>query len=410
MAKGSIEKRGENSWRLRIDLGYNPDGSRNRVSKTIVVEDKALLKTTRKLQEYLEDELAKFKQEVLSGAYIKPERMKLADFIKEWREKYAVKHLSHKTLYTYEQCLKNRILPTFGHMKLDEIKPLHILNYLQKLEQDGGRSDGKPGGLASGSIEYEHRVLKNIFSRAVEWGLLKHNPLANVKKPKVNYQRNEPYDEKEVEQLLLALQKEPFHWRMMITLALTTGLRRGELLALEWKHIDWKEGYLSVEQTLVLALKGRVIVKEPKTKNSKRKVALPPSVLEELREYYAYRIRERDAIKDAWKGCKDQDGHERNFVFSHPDGTPFHHERPYQWFREFIKKNGFRYIRFHDLRHTSATLLINQGVHAKIISERLGHGNITTTMNIYGHALRSADKAAAEKFETILLRSPKTQA
>ncbi|WP_432776060.1 site-specific integrase [Brevibacillus gelatini] len=131
-------------------------------------------------------------------------------------------------------------------------------------------------------------------------------------------------------------------------------------------------------------------------KNSKRKVALPPSVLAELRDYYIYRMKERDMIGDRWQGG------EYFFVFSHADGKAFHHESPYLWFRQFIKKNGFRYIRFHDLRHTSATLLINQGVHAKLISERLGHGSITTTMNIYGHALRSADQSAAEKFENLL--------
>lgn len=395
----NIQKRGENSYFFTVYTGRGPDGKYKRRTKTITVKEKL---TPKKLQEYLEAEYLKFKQEVEAGEYISPQKMTFASFVNEWRKKYAAKHLSPKTLYTYEQNLKNRILPAFGHLKIDEIKPLHIVDYLQSLEQDGGRNDGKPGGLSSGTIQYDHRVIKNILSRAVEWKLIKSNPAASVRKPKVEHKVNMPYDEAEVEQLLQALQNEPFHWRMMVTLALTTGLRRGELLGLEWKHIDWKEGIISVEQTLILALKGKIIVKEPKTKHSKRKVALPPSVLEELREYYSFRAKERDNLKDAWKGCKDQDGNERNFVFSHPDGTPFHHERPYLWFRQFIKKNGLRYIRFHDLRHTSATLLINQGVHAKIISERLGHGNITTTMNIYGHALRSADQAAAAKFEKLL--------
>ncbi|MDU5948654.1 MAG: site-specific integrase, partial [Paenibacillus macerans] len=256
------------------------------------------------------------------------------------------------------------------------------------------------GSLSSGTVQMNHRVLKNIFTRAVEWKIIKNNPVSSVQKPKVTSKEIVPYDENEVSQLLQALEKEPFHWRMMITLALTTGMRRGELLGLEWKHIDWKVGVIDVTQTLIQALKGEIIVKEPKTKNSRRKVALPASVLEELREYYAYRVKERDKLGDAWNG-RDKEGREWNFVFSHADGTPFHHERPYLWFRQFIMKNGFRYIRFHDLRHTSATLLINQGVHAKIISERLGHGNIMTTMNIYGHALRSADQAAADKLDSL---------
>lgn len=398
----SIEKRGKNTWRLTVELGTGPNGERIRRRKTIKIEDKALLRTTKKLRDYLEEEWLKFKLEIESGAYIKPEKMTFAAFVDEWWEKYATKHLAHRTLYTYKQNLKNRILPTFGHMRLDEIKPLHIVNYLQSLEKHGSRGDGKKGGLSAGTIEIDHRIIKNILKRAVEWKVIKRNPADDVRKPKVEHKVNQPYDEQEVYQLFQALQNEPYHWRMMVTLALTTGMRRGELLGLEWKHIDWKNGIISVEQSLVHSLKGEVVVKEPKTRNSKRKVALPPSVLEELRDYYSFRIKERNNLKDAWKGCKDRDGNERNFVFCHPDGTPFHHERPYLWFRNFIKRHGLRYIRFHDLRHTSATMLINKGVHAKIISERLGHGDIATTMNIYGHVLRSADKAAAEKFEDIL--------
>lgn len=198
--------------------------------------------------------------------------------------------------------------------------------------------------------------------------------------------------------MLHALQKEPYHWRMLITVALTTGLRRSELLGLQWKHIDFNTGVIDVRQTMIHALKGEVIVKQPKTKKSARTVALPSYVLEELKEYYSYKIKEKNDIGDAWRGG------EWFFLFSHSDGQPFHQESPYQWFRQFVIKNGFRYIRFHDLRHTSATILINQGVHAKIISERLGHGSIMTTMNIYGHALRTADQAAANKFESLFTK------
>jgi len=406
MAKGSIEKRGENTWRLTVDLGLNPDGSRNRPRKSITVEDKALLKTTKKLRDFLEDQLHIFKQEIEAGEYIKPGKMTFNAFVEEWRSKYAMKGLAYKTRYTYESNLKVRILPTFGHMKVDEIKPLHIADFLEKLGEEGAskkitKNDTKQE-LSSGSIELAHRILKNIFKRAVKWKVIKDNPAAAIDKPKVKHKDTTPYSEHEVTQLLLALHNEPFHWRMMITVALTTGMRRSELLGLEWKHIDWKSGVIDINQTMVHSLKDEFIVKEPKTKNSIRKVSLPASVLEELREYYSYRAKERDKLGKSWKGCKDKIGNEYHFIFCHPDGTPFHHERPYLWFRTFIKKHGLRYIRFHDLRHTSATLLINQGVHAKVISERLGHGDISTTMNIYGHVLRAADQSAADKFENIL--------
>lgn len=395
MAKGSIEKRGENTWRLTIDLGEFPDGSRNRKRKTIRIDDKALLKTKKRLQDHLDEELAKFKIEVEADEYIAPQKMTFEAFVEEWRIKYASKQLAFRTLITYESNLKTRILPTFRHMKVDEIKTLHIVDFLEKLSHDGGRGDKKTGSLSSGSIEMAHRILKNIFTRAVKWKVIKNNPLAGVDKPKVKYKEFIPYNEQEISQMLQALQKEPFHWRIMITLALTTGMRRGELLGLEWKHIDWKSSTLDVNQTLVHALKGEIIVKDPKTKKSKRKISLPASVLDELREYQAYQVNVRSTVKE-------NKSSQWNFVFCHPDGSPFHHERPYLWFRSFLKKNNLRYIRFHDLRHTSATLLINQGVHAKIISERLGHGDIGTTMNVYGHALRSADQHAADKFESVL--------
>jgi integrase len=182
----------------------------------------------------------------------------------------------------------------------------------------------------------------------------------------------------------------------MVTLALTTGLRRGELLGLEWKHINWATGVIEVLQSVSMSPAGIAHVKEPKTKSSRRKIALPSSMLEYMKEYYEHRITERNNIGDRW------DGGEYNFIFSHPDGKAFHQERPYLWFRDFLQKNKLRYISFHTLRHISATHMINQGVHAKIISERLGHGNINTTMNIYGHSMRSADQSAADKFEEIL--------
>lgn len=270
------------------------------------------------------------------------------------------------------------------------------MSFLDSLSQEGKRLGYKKGNLSTGTIEINHRVLKNIFSRAVEWKLIKHNPLTSIKKPVVKHKEVIPYDENEVQKLLAALQNEPIHWRVMITLALTTGLRRGELLGLEWHHIDWETGVLSITQSVSMSPGGIAHVKEPKTKSSKRKVALPPSMLEELREYHLYKLDEREKIGDRWQGG------EHNFMFCHEDGRAFHQERPYLWFRAFLKKNNLRYIKFHTLRHTSATLLINQGVHAKIISERLGHGNIQVTMNTYGFTLRSADKAAADKFESIL--------
>ncbi|TNJ64534.1 site-specific integrase [Paenibacillus hemerocallicola] len=381
----NIVKRGENSWRLTVNCGKDANGKYIRHTKTVKCRTKR----------EAEVEYAKFKIEVETGQYIKPQRMTFAEFVNEWRDKYAADHLEERTIYTYESNLKLRILPTFGHLQMEDVTPMHITNYLKSLGKEGGRQDGKDGGLATGTIEYNHRILRNIFTRAVEWEVVKRNPAAPVRKPKVSYKDVLPYNENEVQVLMQSLEKEPFHWQVMIKLAIHTGLRRGELLALEWKHVDWEKVQINVLQSVSSTTAGVARVKEPKTKKSRRKVGLSEAMLELLREYQRYQSEERKAIED-WQGG------EHLFIFAHPDGKAFHHERPYLWFRAFLKKNKLRYIRFHDLRHTAATLLINKGVHAKVISERLGHGNITTTMNIYGHALQEADKDAANKVSDIL--------
>lgn len=185
----NIQKRGDNSWFLTVNMGRNHEGKYIRRIKTVNCRTKR----------EAESEYAKFRQEVEAGEYIAPHKLTFGAFVDEWRDKYAVKHLEHKTLYTYESNLKNRILPVFQHLRLEEIKPLHIVDFLSELEKDGSRGDKKNGGLASATIQIQHRILKNIFKRAVEWRVIKRNPAGDVQKPKVISKEVMPYDESEVE-------------------------------------------------------------------------------------------------------------------------------------------------------------------------------------------------------------------
>ncbi|NRR04562.1 site-specific integrase [Brevibacillus sp. RS1.1] len=384
----SIEKRGKNSYRLIVEAGYDASGKRIKKTKTVKAEG---IREARKL-------LAEFQTEVEVGEYISPEKMKFEDFVEEWRKKHGSKTISPRTLDIYLRFLKNRILPVFGHMRLDQITTYHIENFLHDISEEGRRHDGKEGRLSSGTVYYLYRVLKNVISYAVKMKLIskKDNPFNDVTKPKVKHKEIEVYETEEINTLFQALENEPIHWRIMITLAITTGLRRGELVGLEWKHINLDKGTLKVEQTISMFKNGEPIITEPKTEKSKRTLSLSDSMVEELKEYKKHIHDQLDKIGDAWKGGN------HFFVFCNPDGKPFYPETPYLHFRSFLKKHGLRYIRFHDLRHTAATLLISQGVHAKIISERLGHASITTTMNVYGHALQSADKEAANKYDNII--------
>lgn len=382
---GSFEKRGKTSYRLTVSLGFDHNGKRIKKQKTI----KAKNDTEAKI------ELAKFVTEIDGGEYIDPSKIKFADFVKEWREKYATEHLAPKTLESYEFPLKNFIIPVFGHLRLEQIKTIHVIDYLNSLKKDGVRKDGKPGGLSSSSIQYHHRILKDIFKRAVEWKLIKESPVGPGTRPKVVQEKTDVYTKEEVIQLFDLLQSEPIQWRIFFSLAITTGLRRGELLALRWSEIDFERGTLQVNHSLTHTKKYGLQLTAPKTESSRRTVSIPRYLLEEMKRYKHHKNQERIQADELWEGG------EHFFLFSTWNGKPFYPSTPRTWWSRFIKRTNFKYIRLHDLRHTAATLLINEGEHAKNISARLGHADIKTTLNIYSHYLQEADERVADKLDAL---------
>lgn len=390
----SIQKSGKNSWRLQVDLGYDVNGKRLYKRKTVSVEDADRMKKL-ELKRFLDSELSKFKIEVEVGEYISPDKMKFDQFAKEWESKFVMKQLEQTSQENYVSIMNNRLIPHFGHMRVDQIQTFHIMNFIESLDQPGARIDGSDKPLSSSSKVYIYRVLRSVFMRAMDWKVIKTSPMVGVAKPKEVKVECEAYDEKETMFIFEALQNERPDFRMIATLALTTGLRRGELLALEWHHVDLEAGTVEVKQSLPRFKDGAPLIKVPKNKSSFRKVALPASVITEFKDFYEYKKANKEDVNDRWLGGN------RSFVFCSPFGNAFSHNWPTKQWRSFHAKleGAIKYIRFHDLRHTSATLLINQGVHAKVISERLGHSNIGTTMNVYGHVLRAADHAAANKLD-----------
>lgn len=232
----------------------------------------------------------------------------------------------------YVRILKNRILPALCHLRLEQIQPLHIAAFLADTAKNGSRQDGKDGTLSSGTIQIVYRILKNVFNRSVEWNILKTNPVASVKTPKVTYKETEVYNEDEIKLMFEALEHEPFHWRMIITLALTTGLRRGELVGLEWKHIDLNQGTVYVKQSVTDFINGNPVVKVPKTKKSIRKISLSDAVCAQLGDYYAFALQK-------WSLLEQTRNQNHFFVFFNQYGQAYYPESPYLWFRSFLKKH-----------------------------------------------------------------------
>ncbi|OLO35912.1 hypothetical protein BTR23_16340 [Alkalihalophilus pseudofirmus] len=380
------EKVGKDKIKLIVNIGRDAKGKRKRKTKTIKYKTK----------KEVELELAKFVTEIQTGNYITPEKMQFTKFVDEWKEKYGKKQLSPKTYETYLGYINKRIIPTFGHLRIDQVNTFHILNFLDELQNDGVRGDNKEGGLSSGTIQYYHRILRNIFKRAEEWKVIKESPVKNVKKPKVVQRPSQVYDELQVNELMSALQKVNIKWKLIVSIAVTTGMRRGEIVGLTWDDIDLEKGKFYVKNSLTYTKEDGHLLKETKTKNSVRTITLAPSVTSLLKKYKNIKNKEKLSLGEKWEGG------ELFLVFSQWNGKPMHPSSVTTWWSRFLERNELPKITFHELRHTSATLMINRGNHMKLISARLGHSNIGTTMDLYGHALESADEKIANEFETLL--------
>jgi integrase len=198
-------------------------------------------------------------------------------------------------------------------------------------------------------------------------------------------------EEDTVSRVFDLLERENVKHRTMIYLLLYTGMRRGELCGLEWHDIDWASGTIKIERTSQYVAGQGIITKPPKTASGIRVVSVPPTVTQLLRHYMAWQSEEHLKIADRW-----QDG---DRLFTQWDGKPIHPDTVSQWFDTFLKRHGLPHVTLHEIRHTNASHLIAQGVDPRTVAQRLGHNQVSTTMNIYAHSIKTAEQAAAVTLE-----------
>jgi len=385
--KGTLEKHGSN-WRMRVVVGYNEKGNPIRRSRI------ANSKNKREAQK----ELAAFITEIEAGEYIKPQKMLFKDFIEEWKKKYAEQELSPSTYETYCTHIRTRLKPKLGHIKLDEIKPIHLLNFVETLKIS--KRNDIDEQLSNSSINYCIRVMKNIFKRAFEWQFIKKNPAENIKKLRDNYEEKQPYSLEEVQIIMALIEEEDSMYKLFFQLAIYTGLRRGELLGLEWKDIDLEKCLLTVNQTVSYA-NSTYHVKEPKTKSSRRTISIPTSIVNTLKHYKNEWNLQRITCGELWEGGM------YSFIFTSWHGKPLYPNNLSKKWKKFLLKHNLREVNLHGLRHTSATLLLESGESIKVISSRLGHSKVGVTQDLYIHTLESADKRAANKLDELIRQEVK---
>jgi len=385
---GSIEKRGKNSYRLIVSAGTSPGGKRKKYTKTIRAES----------ERKAEKELAKFVAEVESNTYVEPSRITLRSFSERWMSDYAEKNLAPKTIYEYKRLLELRILPAMGHLKLSKIKPIHLVEFFSNLQEEGMREDGKEGKLSNNTVMHYYRLIRNMLGTAEKWKLIQSNPVDNVDPPKVKKKEADYYTEEEIKTMFKALENEKTKYKTAIIVTISCGLRLGELVGLKWGNIDFEDNTIEIEQTNQYLPGFGTITKDPKTESSKRMVSVPEAAMRMLKIHKTEEAEKQLKCGDLWK--------DTGYVFTQWNGLPMHPGTPSKWFSKFLEKHGLRKITFHQLRHTSATMLIHSGLNIRALSARLGHSNTSTTLNIYSHALRSADKVAADKIEEIMFKEP----
>ncbi len=327
--------------------------------------------------------LRKMLNEKEKGALATGPQQTLKAYLEQWLEqKYKLSAIRIGTYVTYRGILRNHIAPVLGHIPLQKLTPQHVQAfYTKKLDE----------GLSAGTVKCMHAILHGALEQAVRWDLVGRNVCDLVTSPTLERHEMQPLTPEQALHLLQVVRGRRLE--ALLTVALTTGMRRGELLGLHWKDIDFTEGCIYVRRSVRNVGKLGMIASEPKTKSSRRKIKVPPFVVEVLRKHQEQLPAMRERAGSKWK--------EQDVVFSNKFGGYMYTSVLSNNFKRLLERAGLPNIRFHDLRHTTASLLAKLKVHPKIVQEVLGHSNISMTLDIYSHMFPSEHEEAMDKMNDL---------
>jgi integrase len=375
---GHIRERSPGSWELRYSLGTDPATGKRRVATiTVKGNHRAAEKELRRLLRTLDD-----------GSHVDPSRQSVRQWLEQWLETVRTE-VAPKTHERYGEIVRNFLIPTIGNLPLTKLAPVHIQQAYNRWAS-GGRLDGKPGGLSPQTRRHIHRILRTALSRAVEQQVIVRNPADAFKKrlPKIERRTLMTLTAEQSVRLLEAIAHSRVYWPVL--LALSTGMRRGEVLAVRWKNVDLERGTLRVMESLEQTKTG-IRFKPPKT-GRHRVITLPAYAVEDLR-----RLKRQQAEELLALGVRPTGD---TLLCARADGKP---HQPLSLTYEFARFVGrvkdLPRVRFHDLRHTHATQLLVSGVHPKIASERLGHASVGITLDLYSHVTDTMQSDAALKLD-----------
>lgn len=425
----SIKER-NGSYQITVSCGRDIYGKKL-IETTTFTPDPTL--TPKKRQKAVEEFAREFETQIKNGISMDGRKITLKEFTDRWLEEYAAQKLQPGTVEKYKAELEDKVLPVLGHLKLSELRPATLNAAFVAMTKDGARRDGKPGGYSRATIKKTQDVLSSVLRTATEWEIIEKNPMDKVRSvgecaaDKVEFFTPEqaatfldyiekPYtvktkghkrtDDTGKDYTVGDYERTkeiPEQIRVLFNLAIYGGLRKGELLALEWSDINFDNDTVTVSKA-VSVVAGHQITKEPKTKTARRTVSIPHFLTQRIKALKIERLKYRLSLGDYWQGAE--------WIFIQENGKQMSYSTPYSAFQDTIarynvgKKDDKQLpsIPFHGLRHTSATLLIAAKQDVRSVSSRLGHAQASTTMNIYAHALQETDRKAAAALESILVK------
>ncbi|MSQ17832.1 MAG: site-specific integrase, partial [Dehalococcoidia bacterium] len=374
-------QRSKGSWTIVLDVGKDP----------VTGKRKQQWVTVRGTKRAAEKRLTELTHQLDAGTFMTPGKTSVAEFLERWLEDYAQPNLSPRGFERYAGIVRGHLVPDMGAITLTQLRPEHLQKHYAAM---------LTAGLSAGTVQYHHAVIHKALGTAVKWGLLVRNVADGVDVPRIRRVEMQTWDQEEAGRFLEAAKGGPYY--ALFYTALYTGMRRSELLALRWADVDLILCQAYVSRSLHHLKDGRYIFTQPKSAKGQRAIALPPSAALTLREHHGRRKADRAILG---MPLVDDD-----LIFGTLEGEPLRPNTVTRAWTTLAARAGVKVIRLHDARHSHASLMLKQGIHPKIVQERLGHSSIAMTLDIYSHVAPGLQQAAAESFDRLLHRQADPQA
>lgn len=320
--------------------------------------------------------------QIQKGMTYKMSGVTLGEYIQPWIELHKTR-LSPKTAVRYKQIIRDYIVPQLGSIKLRDLRleqiEAHCYDLLKK-------------GLSPRSARFPHMIIQRSLDDAVRKGYVSYNAAHGATLPRSSQKEMEILDEDEVMRFMITIQDT--RYEALYHLAIKTGMRKGEILGLKWSDLDWKRGTLRIQRQVYRVHKQGLVIRQPKTRASRRTIQLGEKMLDVLRVHHSKQQILKAAAGKRWK--------EKNLIFTSTIGTHLGGSNLRNDYNNQLIKANIRHIRFHDLRHTAASLMLNNGVPIIVVSKMLGHSKTSTTLDIYGHLMPTMQDEAARIMDELV--------